>query len=186
MTKTDLRVVKTKDAIIKIFISLLEEKPFYKLTVQDIIDGALINRTTFYRHYLDKYDLAAQQNQKLVDRIASLLKTRFTVYPSEAALIEAMNQEYQLLFEERDLFLAMWKIQTEEINLQNQLSDLMTKYYFQKLNSNDKPLQAQLFASLILTTLHYELENNQMMTLEEIKSNMEDFLETLGTIRFSN
>jgi hypothetical protein len=32
-------------------------KGFAALTVQDIADRAMVNRATFYRHYLDKHDL---------------------------------------------------------------------------------------------------------------------------------
>src|SRR5260221_12475306 len=36
---------------------LLREKEFVDITVQDITDGADLNRATFYKHFLDKYDL---------------------------------------------------------------------------------------------------------------------------------
>lgn len=58
--KTDLRVLKTRRAIREAFAQLLEEKPFASITVQNIIDRALVNRKTFYNHFRDKYDLAEQ------------------------------------------------------------------------------------------------------------------------------
>jgi len=36
------------------------EKGFAALMVQDLADRAMVNRATFYRHYLDKYDLLDQ------------------------------------------------------------------------------------------------------------------------------
>ena len=36
---------------------LLREKEFVDITVQDITEGADLNRATFYKHFLDKYDL---------------------------------------------------------------------------------------------------------------------------------
>ena len=33
------------------------EKGFASVTVSDITERAMVNRSTFYRHYLDKYDL---------------------------------------------------------------------------------------------------------------------------------
>lgn len=53
----DLRVRRTRKLIQQAFIELTVERGFSELTVQDIADRAMINRSTFYRHYLDKYDL---------------------------------------------------------------------------------------------------------------------------------
>jgi AcrR family transcriptional regulator len=36
---------------------LTVEKGFAAITVQDLADRAMVNRSTFYRHFLDKYDL---------------------------------------------------------------------------------------------------------------------------------
>lgn len=58
--KTVARVVKTKQRIEPTFLKLLETISFEKLTVSLIIKECLISKGTFYAHYLDKYDLAAQ------------------------------------------------------------------------------------------------------------------------------
>ena len=58
MNQQDLRVIKTKKNIEESFLRLLEKKSFSEITVQNILDEALINRSTFYKHYSDKYDLA--------------------------------------------------------------------------------------------------------------------------------
>lgn len=55
--KTDLRVVRTKKNIREVLIDLLEKRSFGAITIRDITEQAQINRTTFYRHYEDKYDL---------------------------------------------------------------------------------------------------------------------------------
>ena len=48
---------RTKAAIIEAFWQLLEEKPFSKITVKDIVDRCQINRNTFYYHFHDIPDL---------------------------------------------------------------------------------------------------------------------------------
>ena len=48
---------RTKLAIVDTFWQLLEEKPYNKITVQDIADDCGINRQTFYYHFQDIYDL---------------------------------------------------------------------------------------------------------------------------------
>lgn len=54
----DLRVVKTKRAIRAAFLELRVERPLDKMRVCDICDNALINKSTFYHHYDDVFDLS--------------------------------------------------------------------------------------------------------------------------------
>ncbi|MBY8910940.1 TetR/AcrR family transcriptional regulator, partial [Salinicoccus roseus] len=66
--KKDLRVQKTLNAIDNAIITLLEQKPFESITVQDISSEAMINRGTFYTYYKDKYELIeSYQNSMMTD-----------------------------------------------------------------------------------------------------------------------
>ena len=60
-----------KTLIYETFISLLEKKPFDKITVKDIVETCGINRNTFYYYYSDIYDLLeeifAKELQLLVE-----------------------------------------------------------------------------------------------------------------------
>jgi AcrR family transcriptional regulator len=51
-------------------IELTIEKGFTALTVQDIADRAMVNRATFYRHYLDKHDLLDTYMQEVYELTA--------------------------------------------------------------------------------------------------------------------
>src|SRR4030095_15595636 len=55
--KLDPRVKRTRNLILQAFGSLLAEKGFESISVQDVTDKAEINRATFYAHFQDKYDL---------------------------------------------------------------------------------------------------------------------------------
>ena len=56
----DLRVRRTRKLLEQAMIEGTVEKGFAALTVRDITKRAMVNRSTFYRHYLDKYDLLEQ------------------------------------------------------------------------------------------------------------------------------
>jgi AcrR family transcriptional regulator len=58
--KEDLRVRRTRKRIQEALIELTVEKGYNRVTVQDIVERAVINRSTFYRHYLDKDDLLSK------------------------------------------------------------------------------------------------------------------------------
>ena len=55
--KTDRRTLKTRKALCEALAELLMEKELHKITVQEIADKADVNRVTFYKHYMDVYDL---------------------------------------------------------------------------------------------------------------------------------
>lgn len=46
-------MIRTKSAIVDVFWKLLEEKPYSKITVKDIVNSCQINRNTFYYHFHD-------------------------------------------------------------------------------------------------------------------------------------
>jgi len=64
--KTDRRTIKTRKAIYGALEVLLIDKPLHKITVQEISDQADINRATFYKHFLDVYDLYDQLEQDIL------------------------------------------------------------------------------------------------------------------------
>lgn len=61
----------TKKAIAETFVALLNEKPFDKITVTDIVNECDINRNTFYYHYQDLFALVDEmfrmEAEQLVD-----------------------------------------------------------------------------------------------------------------------
>jgi len=61
----DLRVRRTRKLLQKALIELTIEKGFAHVTVRDLSERAMVNRATFYRHYLDKYDMVSQYIEEL-------------------------------------------------------------------------------------------------------------------------
>ena len=55
--ETDLRVIKTKKLLYQTLIELMKDKTYEEIKVSDICTTAMINRSTFYAHYEDKYEL---------------------------------------------------------------------------------------------------------------------------------
>lgn len=73
--KIDLRVIKTKRAIKQAFLTLIKEKNYNKITVQDIVREALINRNTFYLHYLDKDDLLDSLTNECFEKLEASMNS---------------------------------------------------------------------------------------------------------------
>ena len=69
--KTDLRIVKTKKILFNSLLNLMKTKNFEKIKISDICEESLVNRSTFYAHYDDKYELLIDLFE---ERKLSLLK----------------------------------------------------------------------------------------------------------------
>lgn len=65
----DLRIEKTRRGIINSFIEIRAQKRLEKITVKELCDKAQINKSTFYAHYHDIYDLSDQLETEVVASI---------------------------------------------------------------------------------------------------------------------
>ncbi len=70
--KEDRRVKYTKMVLKESFIKLLEKKDISQISIKEICEDADINRTTFYAHYNDQYDLLSKIENELLDNINAL------------------------------------------------------------------------------------------------------------------
>ena len=69
----DRRTLKTRKAIKDALCELLVEKELHKVTVKEITDKADINRGTFYKHYLDVFDLYDKMEQDILIDLGMLV-----------------------------------------------------------------------------------------------------------------
>ena len=100
----DLRVVKTLDNIKNSFLQLVKEKSFTKITVKDITEKARINRSTFYKYYLDKYDL----KEKTINNFLTDYKNEFSL-----DYIESINNSITLNIDELEKLMLYFQIKEE-------------------------------------------------------------------------
>ena len=82
--KTDRRTLKTRKAICDALAQLLYEKELRKVTVQEIADLADVNRVTFYKHYLDVYDLYEKIEKEVLVELGLLILQLQELPPDDA------------------------------------------------------------------------------------------------------
>lgn len=68
----DLRTIKTKNNLYSALILLMKQTNFENIKVSDICKYALVNRSTFYNHYQDKYDLLDDYLTDLKNKLFNL------------------------------------------------------------------------------------------------------------------
>ena len=54
--KYDLRIIRTYKLLTEAFMQLMSEKHFEDITINALCERAMIRRTTFYKHFADKYE----------------------------------------------------------------------------------------------------------------------------------
>lgn len=67
----DLRVIKTRQLLKDALLTLIKDGDFDSITVKKLTDCAQINRSTFYAHFYDKYDLL---EKTIKDELLSFVK----------------------------------------------------------------------------------------------------------------
>lgn len=147
----DLRVQKTKRIIREAFFELVEEKGYAKVTVMDITKKAMINRNTFYLHYVDKEDLIDQiLNENFNSHLPFLNNLIVSGYliaaqNSNEVLYKIFKETCLLIKEEIDLY----RIIVLDPGLIGYFNKL--KYYIKReINTfSDLPLEKQLLFDYI-------------------------------------
>lgn len=71
--KVDRRALKTQKQIKEALAKLLADKGLRHITVQEISDLADVHRVTFYKHYLDVYDLYEKLEKELLTELGLLI-----------------------------------------------------------------------------------------------------------------
>lgn len=93
MPGEDRRVEKTKKIIDDACWALLRDKSLEEITVRDIADYARINRATFYRYHVDKYDW---MEKKILERLQELMHLSRALHLTRD--IPAMQLAFESIF----------------------------------------------------------------------------------------
>ncbi len=97
----DLRVYKSKKSIYDAFISLRSKKELRKITVRELCEKAMINKSTFYTYYEDIFDLSDKIESEIVESIASSIPNPENMVENTTIfyrnLLEAMMSNHDII-----------------------------------------------------------------------------------------
>ncbi len=112
----DLRVKRTNKFLVEALIDLLRTSSLEDVSVQDICNKAMVHRTTFYKHFADKYDLLGyfmdEIKQDIFDK-ANLVKLE-NAKPKEVYLTLA-NIAFDYIDSHRDVLLSIMNCNNEDM-----------------------------------------------------------------------
>jgi len=132
--KNDRRIKYTKMMLKQSLVKLLQEKPISKISIKEICETADINRSTFYVHYADQYDLLRQVvNETLQDINTYLDNYNFKVYEPES--FQIMNLIFEYIVENAELCKVMLG-ENGDISLQKEIMMIVQRQGMKELAGN--------------------------------------------------
>ncbi|MGW8001813.1 TetR/AcrR family transcriptional regulator [Staphylococcus shinii] len=167
---SDLRIIKTQMALKEGLFKLLKKKPFMKLSINEICEASFVHRTTFYRHYTDKYDL-------LISLFEEITKDYFS--KDIKKLINNPFQSIYQAFENKEEELEkINKIQKDDKDFNDNILQFSIGKLSKNINSNldhleindDVPKDAifYIYSSLIDGLGKWSTATNKAISSEEI------------------
>jgi len=97
----------TKNAIRESLIELMRQKPIEAISITELCRLADINRTTFYRHYTDLFDLMEKTESELCEELYRMLRikeqdTQYDVILRALFSVRRNKEMYRILFRQRE------------------------------------------------------------------------------------
>ena len=104
--KTDRRVKYTLDALKNALITLMQEEHISKISVKSLCELADVNRSTFYAHFHDQYDLLHPMEQEVLQNITKHLEQQ-TVGSGSPISFQVLSLILEYVQENAPLFKAL-------------------------------------------------------------------------------
>lgn len=102
-TKNDHRTRVTKAMIRKAFTTILRNKPIQNISIKELCEMAQINRSTFYLHYTDIYDLLNQIEEEMFEGIKTALEPIVASEDGSHSYLAVITGIFQCIKDNADL-----------------------------------------------------------------------------------
>jgi AcrR family transcriptional regulator len=89
--KMDRKTRYTRKVLGDSLMELMKDRPFAKITVRELCEKADVNRTTFYAHYRDQYDLLRQIEEETLSHFEEVLN-RYDLKRSKREVLEMVEE----------------------------------------------------------------------------------------------
>lgn len=178
MEKQDLRVVKTLRQIDQALLRLLGQMPFSKVKVEQLCREAMINRSTFYVYYQDKYDLLDKYLGRVLGEFEQQVDGAFVHANPRDVDTPYYRRHFECLLRfiqaRREEYLALWQVSVGR-NLWGEMTDIVSRQILEQLDTQAMDemrrayaqLYARLFASDLMTLVKWWLEQEHI-SLEQV------------------
>lgn len=149
------------------FLSLILERGYDAVTVQDIAERADVGRSTFYAHFPDKEALLSHGFQYLKREVAERQKETRAARPAEERWLAFALPLFQHAGEHRDLYRALVGQHGGAV-MQHEIRKLLVALVREELGGAPKPVVVQFVVGAYLAVLTWWLDYGGDMSAEEV------------------
>ena len=178
MGEADIRVVKTIESIQESFLCCLEEMGFLNMTVKNITEKARINRSTFYKHYMDKYDLRDKYVDSVIQEFVANLDTAFVYMPKITmdSYYKELRRCLEFFQKRRREYLILWSCNLQERNAFEEMIGGGVEKLVKEFENNPKisrkkrpyfSLYARLFLGNMMVSVRWWFTEGQQVDADE-------------------
>ena len=194
MGKTDLRIIKTLAQIDASLLKNLSEHPFHKITINMLCSEAMINRSTFYKYYLDKYDLLDKFLTRTLEEFRLHINVEFiNADPSrihDICYINNFDSALEFIEKNKEKYEILWNASTGR-RIYDEMTEIIRENILSVMESSEErsahqkkcaSLYAYLFASNMMSLIQWWFQYYTTVSREEIEQIMTDNMH-LGLFR---
>ncbi len=184
MKQDDQRVRITKIMIKNAFIDLLATKPIQNITVKELCEKSEINRGTFYKHYLDVYDLKEKIEEEFAEKLIVALTPLSQKSGTETSLTNVISTVFTVIYNNAD-FSSLLVSQNSDKTFMVKLLSIGYKNYtdaYLEIFPNVSETKLNYFYSFISSGCIGVLEKWLLGGMKEEISEVSTFTENIITL----
>ena len=183
MSKTDPRIIKTLRHIDEALLECLKEHEFRKITVDMLCRKALINRSTFYKYYADKYELLNNYLDRVLSEFSRAMATTDFILATPNTIanqryIDNFRRSIDHIYDHRGIYKVLWQASIDR-PIYQEMEDTIRRNILGTISSNPAGdqqitpyhvLYAELFASNLMTLVRWWLANETSVTRADVET----------------
>lgn len=191
MAKEDLRVIKTLESIDNSLLENLKTTPFNKITVDAVCKKARINRTTFYKHYSDKFELMDSYMNRVLTEFKENNAIKFIDADPDHVNDEEFSKPFRnavdFMIEKREIYEILWTAQTDRPVFDEMVDAIAESILKKRMASHPEiktdskkfflaMLFANMFAHNFMVSIRWWFANDGIMEKDEFNDMFDDIM----------
>lgn len=177
---TDLRIVKTRKALADALFELLNKKSFDEIKVVDICEAAMVHRTTFYKHFEDKYHLLNYVINDIINELTEGISSNTQYSTPEEFYTALLHVLVEYVHKNETKFRLIAKNNVSNMFVHT-MHGIISAHILEFLKDFSKrgysfevplPLIAQYRSGGMIFVTYYLLENNNPYDVDELYNYM--------------
>ena len=177
LKKDDLRIRRTYKLLSESLLDLLSENKFEDISVTDICEKAMIHRTTFYKHFEDKYQLLKFCVKEFQINFSKENNFDYKFNNLTDYYINTMKNILEFITspKNKSQFVALLKNNRNSIQTifhETIVEDVILKLEDVKKNGNEFsvpiPMIAEFYAGAIISVIRWWFESDMTISVEDL------------------